>query len=107
MEDSMESGKPKTMTDDEATTFLDDLRQHAERSAMTHFTAFENDDEQLARGPQLNEGFNDFLREKGMNWMHFERDEKQFANYCSHEYVWVEGYAYRKLLVRRYRETLE
>src|SRR5882672_7941928 len=98
MEDSVESSTPKTMTVDEANTFLDDLRKHAERSAATYFAMFENNDEQLARGPHLNEGFNGFLHEKGMNWMHFEREDKHFAHYCSHQYVWFEGYAYRKLL---------
>jgi hypothetical protein len=89
-----ESGSPKTMTPDEATTFLERLREHAGKSAATHFASFKDDDEQLARGPHRNDGFNDFLREKGMNWMHFKRDDRNFSNYCYHQYEWFEGYAY-------------
>src|SRR5229473_4126426 len=100
----MEDNNPKTMTDAEAKAFVDDLLKHAEKSASTYFALAEADDESLARGPS--NGFNEFLREKGMNWMHFERDDSNFAHYCSDQHKWFEGYTYRKLLVRRYREAL-
>jgi hypothetical protein len=101
-----QSSTSNIMSDPEAETFLSDAKHHAEGTAKWHLAIFKEDDEQLARGPDRNEGFNDFMRSKGMNWMNFEQTDKLFARYCSDMYTWWQGYEYRRLLVKRLRDSI-